>query len=945
MTFQIVLRDGGIWAERTFESYQKQPLTLEAARDVVLSSHRIVGMFLRCHDKSFRWIDEPFEGQYPERPETVRPSLGEPLPLCCVPRARFLQSSQSFEFIPGYTIEFSFSSESRYRRGVEWKRTLRLDSRQNTPLNLTGGENLLWQASSLVMTALDSRKKAFDQEHQACEGLDGNVNCQHFEQNAVEIDLRITNNLGPAYDHLQRSIKTKLGLFRHPDGIDCHNFVCDLQTKLEEVRDEADVRVARMTDFDFRVIALRGPGWEVDNTPLVFRLDPRTTHCRRAIQGMLDRVQSGIADVLRGNNMAIHTSAYKRGHLVLDKAMIAHEEEAGKAAEKFASMDEQQVTFIARLRERIQRDLDMICKDTCSLDDPVETQEVHAEAGPTLDEESTEEFDVSTAAAEASQSGTEDPLPSEEDLGDLDMMHPTPEPARVKFEEDRREESNTEESQHSAGPAVEDNGDSSRPSTPGLSSGAETSPRNSILITPTHHRTLSGAKNLITRIFEAEGEVRAADSVDPTEELDAGPIADGTVGLPGKPIDSYPRSPDSSPLLQKAMRMSAAVTLRDEEGAAGPTGGAEDKGNDEPEDAVPTDACGANDEVSHPELTVGHEKQPELPSDRSEVECGAEPRDRGDSGLALGQVQPSQDGSLSDPGHGLGPTSITTPLLDGPEISDMSVVDIEDELPMVAAAAAGIGFVSQELIGEPASDYNSQPRSRPSTPCRPSQEMIGSSSVPVTPRCVDGFAFGAAGEVNLAETPSSPGSLPVPTESVEFLPLPLMLSTRSSVGSTDDAEPRVLARARPRLEHRRQMSSPTAGYFGLRRSPLVTPGIRTSLAGSTCFQSSPIAAGRHDASDDGELSDPDQPDDKTIAGPSQRPQRPSIWSSPPYRKRAQTAGPQLVEVPCRAPRSLKRPQTAYEEKIAGGEQERGLPKAMMILAGVTIVSQMLNKSS
>ena len=38
----------------------------------------------------------------------------------------------------------------------------------------------------------------------------------------------------------------------------------------------------------------------------------------------MERIHTGIVDVLHGHDAAIHIAAYKRGHLILDKAMVAH---------------------------------------------------------------------------------------------------------------------------------------------------------------------------------------------------------------------------------------------------------------------------------------------------------------------------------------------------------------------------------------------------------------------------------------------------------------------------------------------------------------------------------------------------------------------------------------------------------------------------------------------
>ncbi len=64
MAFQIITQDRCVWAERSFRSFQKQPLTLDDAREVVLATHRIIGLFFRRHDPAFHWTDEPRTTEY-----------------------------------------------------------------------------------------------------------------------------------------------------------------------------------------------------------------------------------------------------------------------------------------------------------------------------------------------------------------------------------------------------------------------------------------------------------------------------------------------------------------------------------------------------------------------------------------------------------------------------------------------------------------------------------------------------------------------------------------------------------------------------------------------------------------------------------------------------------------------------------------------------------------
>ncbi|KLU87782.1 hypothetical protein MAPG_06775 [Magnaporthiopsis poae ATCC 64411] len=366
-----ILRPDQVFAQRTFQSYQREPLSQESASEILLATHRMIGLFLRQHDKGFKWTNEPVrDHRYINR--VISSSLlgiGEPLPLGCVPPSHFLEDSQTFQFTPGYSIEFSFKSSSQLRKENEWSRTLSIKSGQDAPLNLSLSENLLWAASEVVNTALGAKKRELDFEHHSCEWLEGPVQCKHFEENALDIEIRLENSLGPVYEHLNRRILTKLAMFRDAEGEDCYYFLRDVQAGLSRLRNKADEQISQTNDFELRVLELRGPGWKVER-PAQFTLDGAVTYSQRSIEAILERVQSGIADVLRGDDAAVHLTAYKRGHLILDKALIARDD--GRRPKTPASprdIEAEKKALVSRLESRIQQDLDRILKDTCSLDD------------------------------------------------------------------------------------------------------------------------------------------------------------------------------------------------------------------------------------------------------------------------------------------------------------------------------------------------------------------------------------------------------------------------------------------------------------------------------------------------------------------------------------------------------------------------------------------------
>ncbi|CAK7201471.1 hypothetical protein SEUCBS139899_004175 [Sporothrix eucalyptigena] len=370
--FRVFRQDTGVWADRTYSSYQRQGMTDHDAHEIILTTHRMVGLFLRRHDPSFHWTDLPPTQTAafppcPEAPELVRHTVGHPLPLSCVPQSRFLEGSQSFEFCPGYAINLTFSSRCHGRKQYEWKRVINLQSKQNAPLNLALAENLLWDTFNSVNNSLSGRRDAFLEEHKACDFLEGVVGCQHFGEDALDIELGIENKLGPNFNHLKRSIQSKLGLFRDPDGRDCQDFFLDIHRSLVRARDSADGQITALPDFDLRILNLSAPTWSVEN-PARFVLDTPTSYSRRSVEAMLDRVQTGVSDVLRNRDCTIHLVAYKRGHLVLDKALIARPLPPKPALFPMPTAVEQAGPIVARLTERIHRDLNAVCKDTCSLD-------------------------------------------------------------------------------------------------------------------------------------------------------------------------------------------------------------------------------------------------------------------------------------------------------------------------------------------------------------------------------------------------------------------------------------------------------------------------------------------------------------------------------------------------------------------------------------------------
>ncbi|KAK4141613.1 uncharacterized protein C8A04DRAFT_13965, partial [Dichotomopilus funicola] len=429
MTFRVMRRSGkGKWAdtERTYRSYQKQTLTTAQTKEVALAVHRMVGLFLRRHDEGFRWVDCPAPDDDADimgpgtevgtgkgaseggRPRSLRDGS---LSVSAVPGTRFVEATQSYEFVPGYTVDLDFrrmntspssqsqgwSSSSLSLSSPSSSRRIQIASAQTTPLTVAMAEDLLWNGLQFVNQRLDSKKRelddrSWDQQHsRAVSTLDSGPD-------TLELSLRVSNNLGPTFTHTHRTIHSKLPLFSnthnsgdddHNNNHECEHFLTTLQAHLSHLRNETDATLNTLNDFEFRVVELQGVDWTLHNPPtLTFTLGPAASYGRRTIHAALDRLQTGVGDVLRGHNLAIHIRATKRGHVVLDKAIVAHEKKRGvkysagveggfgllsstssSSSPSSRSREDAQRAFVARLRERIQADLDRVFEDSCNIDD------------------------------------------------------------------------------------------------------------------------------------------------------------------------------------------------------------------------------------------------------------------------------------------------------------------------------------------------------------------------------------------------------------------------------------------------------------------------------------------------------------------------------------------------------------------------------------------------
>ncbi|KAI1459050.1 hypothetical protein F4805DRAFT_473715 [Annulohypoxylon moriforme] len=387
-----------IWASRTFKSYQKQLLSVEAAREIIISTHHIIGLFLRQHDEGFVWKDGPVrddpldeQGKFPHRAGRVQP-------MSCVPRSYFLEKSQSFESVPGYTIAFSFTSRCQRRKPSEWHTTVEVNSGQTSPLNSIGIETLFFETSYALEGVLRSERQEFEKVHSLCVSLDGCKDCRHHDNDGLDLQFSITNNLGPQFPRLERTIHCNSNLSFHSDVQECLTFVNKVENALGHVRDATDDTINRMNDLEFRITELRGHGWSLDE-PLIFILDSSKYFPQRDVEAVLDRIQAGIADILRGNAISVRMTAHKRGHFILDKTFVAREPFEPTEKKKAKQSRKSKAYVLDRLQQRVDRDIAMICKDTITLDEvEEETGTVQTEVG-VLEQSPTHDADISTSVS------------------------------------------------------------------------------------------------------------------------------------------------------------------------------------------------------------------------------------------------------------------------------------------------------------------------------------------------------------------------------------------------------------------------------------------------------------------------------------------------------------------------------------------------------------------
>lgn len=349
-------RRGAPWKEMHFTSFQEQTMTLQTAHEVVLETDRTVGLFLQSYDAGFSWDLPSFVHEDPLAHKRMPPVIGGPQDTQCIP---------SYIDTPGYSIDLSLHTQSPGCPGHDW--SVKVDSRQDTPLTLDRGEDLMSEIVEILYEATKAREDDFSEMHEHCHALEGSHGCRHVQRGAFDLRAAVRNNFGPDYSHLtmrHQSFRTLIN-HSHADAL-----VQILKQELETARDHCDRAINKTDELVLQVHEMRSNSWRVPR-PLSVTLGPSNLHSRKTIERILERVVTGINDVLRGHGISAAVSIHKRGHLVLDRSVCSVDDIGPSDASLFNSIERRVHVLRCRLGERIQQDLAMVLRDTISLRMPL----------------------------------------------------------------------------------------------------------------------------------------------------------------------------------------------------------------------------------------------------------------------------------------------------------------------------------------------------------------------------------------------------------------------------------------------------------------------------------------------------------------------------------------------------------------------------------------------
>ncbi|KAF3360580.1 hypothetical protein VdG1_01540 [Verticillium dahliae VDG1] len=301
-----ITRAGVPWTTVTYRSYQKLPLDRQAAVDVAWATDRIIGTFLRRHDRGFTW-------QAPDRhsidSRTTRPQSRHSASLFSLAsQDRLVVAKQHEPFLPGYEVVLNFRSKCRSRQPVTWDRRFTIQSTQTTPLTPRLVEGFTWKLSKCIHDALDARKRDFDDSRATCDFLEEVQDS--FEDGAVFIDFKLHNCTRINNPDASRSVTSSFPLFQDSDAHDAREFAEQLNKSLTDLRDETDKALNSLDDLKILIREISGRDHTIKN-PFAVVLDSSVCYAPRTIDAALDRVQSGIAHVLYGKDVTLVMAATK----------------------------------------------------------------------------------------------------------------------------------------------------------------------------------------------------------------------------------------------------------------------------------------------------------------------------------------------------------------------------------------------------------------------------------------------------------------------------------------------------------------------------------------------------------------------------------------------------------------------------------------------------------
>jgi hypothetical protein len=486
MRFQItcyIARHGLHWAEETLSSYQQNPMDADLEREIMDELRLSATSFLTRHDPGFCSTGADATAV---PPETSRPSIGLPQPMCCVPHETQSPST------PGYLIELFL----RRRCHVASKVTsFRIGSRQSSPLTILLGEDVLSKTTKLLDAAFEERKIRFEEIHRWCDGLEGDGGCNHVIDGAFDVLVKIRNNIGPDYNHLSHRLQTYRILFDDDEAQEFEDFSNSLKEQLEGVRDLADRGLDAVDDMTFTIRKLEVPGHLIPK-PLSVSLDSSITYNRAITQTLTSRVPAGLRQVLEGSGATISLTLHKRGHLILDTTVEDPSRGASDGEMSLLNSDE----LLTKLRNELQADVSLVCKDTLSIDSSDAPLNLNI-------------FDGRTAASDDNRPSTSGPMMPEDPPVTPTRHSLLKRKARTNLRQSLLTESTIppatsefiEAHGYMAGLISDDGYLSDESSTPSLVDTDSISPNDSLLITPETNRIGNrGLPNFGLRLMDDE---------------------------------------------------------------------------------------------------------------------------------------------------------------------------------------------------------------------------------------------------------------------------------------------------------------------------------------------------------------------------------------------------------------------------------------------------------